>query len=94
MWRYVSWPYYCWYLPMVQPPPPPQPRPTFPTAKPRPTPTKTTTTTTAATPAGCTFKYLLRHRQLVVSIPRHSAASSHFLGKINAMGTFFSTRDL
>ena len=34
------------------------------------------------------------HRQLVVTIPRLSATSCHLLGKINAAGTFFSTRHL
>ena len=34
------------------------------------------------------------YRQLVVSIPRISAPSCHLMGKINAMGTFFSTRHL
>ena len=32
-----------------------------------------------------------KHRQLVVSIPRPSAPSCHLLGKINVIGTFFST---
>ena len=31
------------------------------------------------------------NRQLVVSIPRLTAPSRHRLGKINALGTFFST---
>ena len=35
-----------------------------------------------------------QHRQLVHSIPRLSAPSHHLLGKINAMGTFFSLRHL
>ena len=34
------------------------------------------------------------HKQLVLSILRLSAPSSHLLGKINVMGTFFSTRHL
>ena len=34
------------------------------------------------------------HRQLVRSIPRLSAPSCHLLDKINAMGTFFSLRQL
>ena len=34
------------------------------------------------------------HRQLVVSIPRLTASSCHLLGKINAMGTLFSMRQL
>ena len=34
------------------------------------------------------------HRKLVVSIPRLSAPFCHLLGKINAMGTFFSMRQL
>ena len=33
----------------------------------------------------------LCHKQLVVSIPRLSIPSCQLLGKINAMGTFFST---
>ena len=32
----------------------------------------------------------LCHKQLVVSIPKLSAPSCHLLGKINAVGTFFS----
>ena len=36
----------------------------------------------------------LQDRQLVRSIPRLSAPSRHLLGKISAMGTFFSTRHL
>ena len=36
----------------------------------------------------------LRQKQLVRSIPRLSAPSCHLLGKINAMGTFYSTRHL
>ena len=34
------------------------------------------------------------HIQLLVSIPRLSAPSCHLVGKINALGTFFSTRQL
>ena len=37
---------------------------------------------------------VLKHRQLVVSIPRLSVPSCHLLGKINVMGTFFSIRHL
>ena len=36
----------------------------------------------------------LRHRQIGVSIPRLLAPYCHLLAKINAMGTFFSTRHL
>ena len=35
---------------------------------------------------------ILQHKQLVVYIPRLSAPSSHQLGKIKDVGTFFSTR--
>ena len=42
----------------------------------------------------CNGKLLGLHRQLVVSIPRLSVPFCHLLGKINAMGTFFSTRHL
>ena len=34
------------------------------------------------------------HKQLVPSIPRLSAPSSHLLSKMNALGTYFSTRHL
>ena len=47
----------------------------------------------------CLIKTLLMvdtylHRQLVVSISRLSAPSCHLLGKINAMGTFFSMKNV
>ena len=39
-------------------------------------------------------KKVSKHRRLVVSIPRLSAPYCHLLGKINAIGPFFSMRQL